>query len=372
MAECTIQLSIDEFLKSYKTLLCKYNSYLDNPEVSLDDTNKIKDQIRELIEYYKDILLLEAYQDIEELDTLIASINQKLANGDFVGIQGEPFLYEDFTPQQLESLKVKGDKGDSFKYDDFTPEQLANLKAYQNISQDGTNVGIGTATPVNNLDIHSGNQGVHIGGIPGPYYGSAVGFGQDVGTDNKAMRIAAKYYSHTPNLVIETKDSSYSYGSNPDVGATTGWTEKVRFPSTGGITFNGDTSTANALDDYEEGTFTVILKGTTNPATLVTTTGKYTKIGDLVNITIEFVGADTTGYAGSITIEGLPFSPQSGRKALAIASYNMANFTQHLVGELSTSRISVLDVRSGGSWTPATHNAGSTRYLVATCSYKAS
>jgi hypothetical protein len=139
MAECTIQLSIDEFLKSYKTLLCKYNSYLDNPEVSLDDTNKIKDQIRELIEYYKDILLLEAYQDIEELDTLIASINQKLSNGEFVGVQGEPFLYEDFTPQQLEALKVKGDKGDSFTYDDFTPEQLANLKVYQNISQYGDN-----------------------------------------------------------------------------------------------------------------------------------------------------------------------------------------------------------------------------------------
>ena len=88
MAECTIQLSIDEFLKSYKTLLCKYNEYLDAEEVSLDDTNKIKDQIRELLEYYKDILVLEAYQDIETLDTLIAGINQKLVNGDFVGQDG--------------------------------------------------------------------------------------------------------------------------------------------------------------------------------------------------------------------------------------------------------------------------------------------
>ena len=88
MAECTIQLSIDEFLKSYKTLLCKYNEYLEAEEVSLDDTNKIKDQIRELLEYYKDILVLEAYQDIEELDTLIAGINQKLVNGDFVGQDG--------------------------------------------------------------------------------------------------------------------------------------------------------------------------------------------------------------------------------------------------------------------------------------------
>ena len=47
------------------------------------------------------------------------------------GIQGEPFKYEDFTPEQLEALKVKGDKGDkgdAFTYADFTPEQLESLK----------------------------------------------------------------------------------------------------------------------------------------------------------------------------------------------------------------------------------------------------
>ena len=47
------------------------------------------------------------------------------------GPQGEPFKYEDFTPEQLEALKVKGDKGDkgdAFTYADFTPEQLEALK----------------------------------------------------------------------------------------------------------------------------------------------------------------------------------------------------------------------------------------------------
>lgn len=49
------------------------------------------------------------------------------ADGD-KGDKGDAFLYEDFTPEQLESLKVKGDKGDDFVYSDFTPEQLAALK----------------------------------------------------------------------------------------------------------------------------------------------------------------------------------------------------------------------------------------------------
>lgn len=39
------------------------------------------------------------------------------------GEKGEPFTYEDFTPEQLESLK-----GDPFTYDDFTPEQLEGLR----------------------------------------------------------------------------------------------------------------------------------------------------------------------------------------------------------------------------------------------------
>ena len=32
-------------------------------------------------------------------------------------------------------------------------------------------------------------------------------------------------------------------------------TEKIRILANGGLTFNGDTAQANALDDYEEGSF---------------------------------------------------------------------------------------------------------------------
>lgn len=48
--------------------------------------------------------------------------------GALKGEKGDPFTYDDFTPEQLEALKVKGDKGDPFIYSDFTPEQLAALK----------------------------------------------------------------------------------------------------------------------------------------------------------------------------------------------------------------------------------------------------
>ena len=58
----------------------------------------------------------------------------------------------------------------------------------------------------------------------------------------------------------------------------------MRILSGGGLTFNGDTAAANALNDYQEGTWTAGLKATvTNPtlASVTNSTGVYTKIKEL-------------------------------------------------------------------------------------------
>jgi hypothetical protein len=86
--------------------------------------------------------------------------------------------------------------------------------------------------------------------------------------------------------------------------------EVGRFLATGGLTFNGDTAAANALDDYEEGTWTPTLGGTwsTNPTDLI---GFYTKIGNMVYIRLEFTGGvKATSVAG--WFDGLPFSGAVG------------------------------------------------------------
>jgi hypothetical protein len=77
--------------------------------------------------------------------------------------------------------------------------------------------------------------------------------------------------------------------------------------NSGGIQFNGDTAAANALDDYEEGAWTPVVKigATTNTASV--TRARYTKIGNVVYIqaTIESI---TKSGSGGLTIEGLPFN----------------------------------------------------------------
>ena len=85
----------------------------------------------------------------------------------------------------------------------------------------------------------------------------------------------------------------------------------VRLASgTGGIQFNGDTAAANALDDYEEGTFTPIDSSGAG-LSFTSTSGHYTKVGNICYVS----GALTfpsTANTNSIIIGGLPFFPSTG------------------------------------------------------------
>jgi hypothetical protein len=82
--------------------------------------------------------------------------------------------------------------------------------------------------------------------------------------------------------------------------------------ATGGIQFNGDTAAANALDDYEEGTWTPVIRGSSTAGTyeLGTAVAAYTKIGRQVTVTAQIVtaGSVTGGGSGYAQITGLPFN----------------------------------------------------------------
>lgn len=92
--------------------------------------------------------------------------------------------------------------------------------------------------------------------------------------------------------------------------------ETARFLLGGGLTFNGDTAAANALDDYEEGTWTPVFAdassgGNVSPsqAALV---GTYTKVGNLVVCRFKVLNINTSGMtAGNdFFIRGFPFLSQ--------------------------------------------------------------
>jgi hypothetical protein len=77
-----------------------------------------------------------------------------------------------------------------------------------------------------------------------------------------------------------------------------------------GIKFNGDTAAANALDDYEEGTWTmgITFGGGSTGNVYAVNTGTYTKIGRQVTVN-GVVGLSTKGSStGIASLSGLPFS----------------------------------------------------------------
>ena len=83
--------------------------------------------------------------------------------------------------------------------------------------------------------------------------------------------------------------------------------ERVRVTGDG-LTFNGDTSAANALDDYEEGTWTPT--STAGGLPFNVQTARYTKVGRLVTLQA-YIEMATGGTADNIIIGGAPFANSS-------------------------------------------------------------
>jgi len=125
---------------------------------------------------------------------------------------------------------------------------------------------------------------------------------------------------------------------------------QIAFPAT-----QNPSSDANTLDDYEEGTFTPVVYGSTTrgTATYGRQNGYYTKVGNNLSITID---VNFTGHTGTgvFNIDGLPFNPWSASLQTPFAIMGqgwttaLANYTLscQLIG--SGPFISILQAPVGG------------------------
>ena len=89
-----------------------------------------------------------------------------------------------------------------------------------------------------------------------------------------------------------------------------------------GIKFNADTAQANALDDYEEGTFT--LSVVSGGFSSINGTGRYTKIGRICHFTGDYT-LTGSGNSGTLRISGLPFNAYSDWQACSGYAQNYNN-----------------------------------------------
>ena len=145
--------------------------------------------------------------------------------------------------------------------------------------------------------------------------------------------------------------------------------ERGRFDSDG-LKFNGDTAAANALDDYEEGTWTPSLGGN---ATYSLQQGSYTKVGRLVYITGRLT-VSTLGTGSNSTISGLPFTSigSSQEQGLSVAFFqSLAVNTIFLAPRVlsNSTAISAVGIASSGTAMSVVNIFGNSTDLIFTGSY---
>ena len=163
----------------------------------------------------------------------------------------------------------------------------------------------------------------------GIFFGSdVIGFSEG-GTECARFNADAQFVAAagTASLPVLTTTGDLNTGvffpAADNIGFATGGTIRGRW-TTDGLCFGTDTAAANALDDYEEGTWTPTIRGQTSAMSSVSyvqQTGRYTKIGDTVFVTFSVTWSAASGGTGDARVGGLPFAAGDGSTALAVLGY---------------------------------------------------
>jgi hypothetical protein len=163
--------------------------------------------------------------------------------------------------------------------------------------------------------------------------GDIAKFYKDSSTVGSISTIASTMYLGTGNCALRFNDTSldmrpvYSTGLNRDNAIDLG-TSAARFKDLflSGSVYLGGTGSANALDDYEEGTYSASLVAATSGSIFMTTgstTLSYVKIGDIVHVQGYLRVDSVSSPTGRIHIN-LPFTAKSGAeyRSAAVVSFN--------------------------------------------------
>ena len=103
-------------------------------------------------------------------------------------------------------------------------------------------------------------------------------------------------------------------------GAVTDGTTRVRVDSDG-LKFGTDTAADNALDDYEEGTFTPTIVSGATSVSYSTQAGHYTKIGNTMTVHMRVQPSSLTKQSSLVVFGGLPEACKLSTYGAGVVSY---------------------------------------------------
>jgi len=165
--------------------------------------------------------------------------------------------------------------------------------------------------------------------------------------------------------------------TTPIVATTMGVGGATPASSGSGITFPATQSAstdANTLDDYEEGTWTptVIGTSTAGTASYSSQTGKYTKVGNLVTIACNVTWNSATG-TGAMLIAGFPFttSNQNGinpNGGVMMNNVDLPNGTVNITTYVENNKTSAYFyiTTDNGAWAPVAMDSAGEIYMTVT------
>ena len=140
-----------------------------------------------------------------------------------------------------------------------------------------------------------------------------------------------------------------TFSSNPVVSGGA-----IQFPAT-----QVPSADVNALDDYEEGTFTPVVTGGTTggTGTYSLQQGLYTKIGDRVFVQIAITWTAHTG-TGNLLITGLPFTSAGGSALTLVNSLLTYTSTPTAIALGASTQIGIFESATNAARTNIAIEAG--------------
>jgi hypothetical protein len=243
-------------------------------------------------------------------NTPASLLNLKASNGQFLFQNGTSSAQ-----MRISAFNNAGTDDAAIIFEGYTKE-------YARITSAG-NVGIGTNAPAAKLqttgtDAASVITGIALENFIATNPSSGNGVAVDFRLNNSGNTSAVTGRISTVNTFFRSNtDMVFSTFTSDTL------TEKVRIQSGGGISFNGDTAAANALDDYEEGTWTMGISfgGASVGLTTSINTGTYIKIGRQVTISGQIALSNKGSSTGIAQITGLPFTVAGSAPNFAAPSF---------------------------------------------------